>query len=257
MPPQEKTLVEKRYPKPEPCLFSVRLALILVGFLAGVFVAGLRTAAGAYLISYWQWPEAIAMAVCVETSEVAFLLRHIWLKEQAKQDLLSTLGMALGPAISVAFSVLLAFVAKDRLPASIQEIAQGVVLVASVGVNVLTYLASRELAQYVVEHEVEHYKWAEDKLEWENRQLVYAERRRKKAVQKAKAAEPPRTRTEREAVMLRMYADKEEWPVSALCAAVNYGRTAMYAMRTDLVERGLLWPTPEGGFTTNHQEGVK
>lgn len=248
------------YPHPAPRLWSVRLMLLAVPFVAGVVAAGLRTAAAAYLVSYWGWPEAVAVAVCIEVADLAFLLRFVWTRENGHQDWLAAIGMGVGLASSVAFSILLAFVASNRLGQQVQ-MARLAVSMAAVGVNAVTYLLAREVAQYVVEHEVAEREWAEEKQRWENARASRADHRLRKIAQMTQMARDagcpgsvlgvsgsgrPESRSDRLGRMVDLYRTRADWTVSELESTLGVKRSTLYEDRKELVQAGRMEKRPDG-----------
>ena len=247
-------MTERHYPHPEPRLWSVRLALLLVPFVAGIGAAGLRTAAAAYLVSWWGWPEAVLIAVCLEVAELAFLLRFVWTRENGQADKLSALGMAMGLAASVAFSVLLAFVASERLSLFTRQTGQLAACLAAVGVNGITYLLGREVARYVVEHEAAQRKWAEGKLCWQNRRLARTERKRSERARREAKAKLPQSKRQRQEAMVALYRSKPRWPPSELCERLGASRSTVFADRRELVQAGRLVAVGDG-YEAGEDEG--
>lgn len=252
---------DRTYPHPRPRLLTVRLLLMAVPFLAGILTAGLRTAAGEHLIAYWGWVESVAAAVVIEGGELAFLLRWINARNEERDDWVAAVGMVLGMTVSVAFSTLLALSNGEHIAPSVRTFGQAVVVVASIGINVLTFLASRGLAATIVEHEAADVRWQADEREWQNKELDKAERRRiraeRKSVQTERGAElngqgadgasPVRTRAGRERTMLLCYRTRADWTTAELMAALNCKRTAVYEIRAGLVGAGRLAAT-DGGY---------
>ncbi len=184
-------MTERRYSRPRPRFWTLRLALMLVPFVAGVTAAFLRTGAAANLVSYWSWPEAWAVAVCIETADLAFLLRVVWLHEHERNDLVSWCGALLAMAASVAFSIMLSLVYGDRFALLASVTGQVAAGAASIGINLTTYALAREIAAYVVEHERAVLAWELAHNEWQNRHAPRSER------------SEPESKSERVAVKLR------------------------------------------------------
>jgi len=232
---------QRQYPHPEPSLFNPRLILLFPPFLAGLLAAGLRTAAAAHLIAYWGWPEAIAVAVCLELAEASFLLRWI-LKRQEMADWLAALGSAVGMAASISLSVLLAFATADRLPWAGEDIGRLTVIVASVGINVVTFLLSRLIAQHVVEHEQAHAAWAQGKLEWLNRWASRLERKQARPAQDTSEVRRKLSKQERHQRILELFTVRSDWSASELQSELDVGRSTVYADLKELAETR----SPEG-----------
>jgi len=229
-----------------PRLLTIRLVVLLIPLLSGILAAGVRTAAAANLVSYWGWPEAICVAVCVEGAELAFLLRFIWTRDAGRQDWLSAAGMLIGIAASIAYSALLAFSAIDRLTGTTLALGRYAVITASVAINIVSYLLSRELARYVVEYE-------RDLAGWEDRQLRRAERRAATAERQAdreRTAPPPpvrpRTAADKKRTLLDCYRTRPDWTVDELRTLMDCGRTRVYEIRHELVQDGLISGNGDG-----------
>ena len=233
------------HPRPRLCrprLLSVRLVLMLIPIVFGILAAGMRTAAAANLVSYWGWPEAICVAICIEGAELAFLLRFIWTRDAGRQDWLSAGGMLIGIAASIAYSALLAYSAIDRLTGTTLALGQSAVITASVAINIVTYLLSRELARYVVE-------WEHELAGWEDGQVRRAERRAARAEQQRTATvQPvrPRTAPDKKRTLIECYRTRPDWTVDELESALVCRRTRVYEIRAQLVQEGLISGNGDG-----------
>lgn len=168
----------RKYHKPKPHLITPQRLALFIPWAAGVLMAGLRTAAGAYLVSHVGLPEAISCALCIEGAEVAFLMRWMQKRETQERDSFSLLVLLTTVATSISFSILLAFLAADRLPVVLVTLAGRqvnlallAVVIAAVGVNLTTLGLSRLIPHYLRDYEQELATWLEAKARWENRQI--------------------------------------------------------------------------------------
>ena len=232
-----------QYPKPHPHFWTLRFWGLLLPLAASVLAAGSRSTAGAYLISYWGWPEALGVACALEGANIAFLLRLAWAKNL---DILAALGLLLAFLSSAALSALLAW-------RSIHDglLALGAAYIASLGINAVDFLLARELSSYVIEFERAVSRWESDRQTWLNRRQARQYRpapglASPRSGSEQSASAPPRTKAERTRTLLGCYQSRPDWSTDTLLLLLNCKRTSLFALRSELVRSGRLLRTPEG-----------